>query len=358
MSSDGFSPIAPAGPASVRCRECGCEHSARALLCPQCRALVHAQRLKELADEAESATQAGQYREARAKWSEALTLLPPGSKQHAAVSQRWQALSEPAAKQPELEPAGGEKGSGRWKGILAGFGSIGLLLWKFKFVAVFIASKAKFLLLGLSKGGTFVSMALSFGVYWVAWGWAFALGLVGSIYVHEMGHVAALRRLGVPATAPMFIPGLGAVIRLKAMPASPKEDARVGLAGPIWGLGAALFCYGVYWYTGAEAWGAIAKVGAWINLFNMTPVWQLDGSRAFHAFTRGQRWIALAVIVGCWFVTAEDMLALVGLVALVRIYGEGAKIADNVALGQYCVLIVALAWLAGIPVSVGAAMGN
>ncbi len=52
-------------------------------------------------------------------------------------------------------------------------------------------------------------------MYWTAWGWKFALGLVVSIYVHEMGHVAALRGYGTKANAPMFIPGLGALIRLK-----------------------------------------------------------------------------------------------------------------------------------------------
>src|SRR3989454_12639768 len=81
-------------------------------------------------------------------------------------------------------------------------------------------------------------MLLSAGVYWAAWGWKFALGVVLSIYVHEMGHVQALQRYGIKATAPMFIPGVGAVVRLKQYPASPREDARVGLAGPLGGLGA------------------------------------------------------------------------------------------------------------------------
>src|SRR5678816_1406719 len=46
-----------------------------------------------------------------------------------------------------------------------------------------------------------LSMLLAFGVYWTAWGMWFALGLVLSIYVHEMGHVVALRRYGIAATA-------------------------------------------------------------------------------------------------------------------------------------------------------------
>ena len=60
-----------------------------------------------------------------------------------------------------------------------------------------------------------------------------ALGLVLSIYVHEMGHVIALRRYGFKADAPMFIPGLGAIIRLRQHVVDPRADAQIGLAGPI-----------------------------------------------------------------------------------------------------------------------------
>ncbi len=76
---------------------------------------------------------------------------------------------------------------------LSAAGALGLALWKFKFLGAFVATKGKLLLLGLTKGSTFLSMILSLGVYWTAWGWKFALGLVVSIYVHEMGHVAMLR---------------------------------------------------------------------------------------------------------------------------------------------------------------------
>ena len=76
---------------------------------------------------------------------------------------------------------------------------LGLLVWKFKFIALLALTKAKFLLLGLTKASTFLSMFLAMGVYWTAYGWKFALGLVVSIYIHEMGHVAALHRYGFRA---------------------------------------------------------------------------------------------------------------------------------------------------------------
>jgi hypothetical protein len=95
------------------------------------------------------------------------------------------------------------------------------MLWKFKGVLLLILSKGKLLLMGFTKWKTLLSMLLAFGAYWSIWGWAFAAGFVLSIYVHEMGHVWALRRAGLAASAPMFIPFVGAFVRLKEAPRSP-----------------------------------------------------------------------------------------------------------------------------------------
>ena len=171
---------------------------------------------------------------------------------------------------------------------------------------VFLLTKGKLLLFGLTKTSTFFSMMLSMGVYWTVFGWKFALGLVLSIYVHEMGHVFALNRLGIAASAPMFIPGFGAMVRMHQYPASPAEDAYVGLAGPVWGLFAAIFAWLVYLAGGGEIWGVIARMGAWINLFNLIPIWQLDGHRGFRALSKRIR-LTMLLIVGAaaWFIHRE-----------------------------------------------------
>ena len=248
----------------------------------------------------------------------------------------------PVSTQPQLPPPASQP-SGEGKKKLGVIGTIGALLFKFKTLGLVILTKGKLVLLGLTKLNTLLSMLVSIGFYWALYGWKFGLGFVLSIYVHEMGHVMALARYGIPASSPMFIPFVGAFVRMKAYPASPGEDARVGLAGPLWGLGAALACMGIGVITGSGLFSALAKVGAWINVFNLIPVWQLDGSRGFRALTRQHR-IYVAALAGLlWLWTAETMLIIVTLVAVWRCFTKDApEQLDNVVFFQFAGLLAAL----------------
>jgi Zn-dependent protease len=161
-----------------------------------------------------------------------------------------------------------------------------------------------------------------------------------------MGHVVALRKYGIAASAPMFVPFVGAFVRLKEYPSNVAQDARVGLAGPIWGLGAAAIAWFAAITTGLPVWYAIAHTGAWLNLFNLIPIWQLDGGRGFRALTRKQRGMALGVAIAMWVMTQETMLLFISLGAIYRLFSKDyATEEDNGALTQYIGLIVLLALL-------------
>ena len=329
------------------CAGCGTELASTLLRCPSCRRLVHAETLGRLAGEAETHEAAGRRDEALARWRQALELLPGDAAQLESVRRRIGAL---ASADEEASPPAPDF-TKRFGPI---FGGLLLVLWKAKVLIFFLVTKAKFLLLGLTKMGTLLSMLAAAGVYWTLWGWKFAFGVVGSIYVHEMGHVAALRRYGIKASAPMFVPGLGAVIRLRQHPATVGEDARVGLAGPMWGLGAAIAAYGIYLATNAPIWAAIAHFGAWVNLFNLLPFWQLDGGRGFRALTRRERWIATGALVAIWFATAEPLLVLLAVAAAVSAFAASPDEPDGAALGLYVGLALTLAALSRIHVPVTA----
>jgi Zn-dependent protease len=326
--------------------------------CPACHRLLHADELNRLATAARAAVAEGDLSQALAHWRSAQDLLPPDSRQHtvigaeiAVLSQRVEASGLTAASRPRVTDT---------RAVRAKFGAFGgvavavaLLLWKFKAVAAFLLTKGKLLIMGLSNAGTSLSMLASFGVYWGIWGWKFAAGLVLSIYIHEMGHVFALQRYGIKATAPMFIPGFGALIRLKQYPRTPREEARVGLAGPLAGLGAALASYGLYWVTNEPIFAVIAKFGGLINLFNLMPVLSLDGSHAFLSLTTWQRWVCVVALGAMWYLSQEGMLVLIGIVALIRTFASrGSDAPDGWALTTFVFLTVTLAALTMIPVRV------
>ena len=305
----------------IVCADCGSQVGEGINACPQCHRLVHQEKLKELAVRASSAGEGGRLTEEITLWREALELLPEGSKQAGVVTAKIATLRDRIDAGETDRPAE-SAGPGRRPGMASGLGLIGVLAWKFKFAFVFFVTKAKFLFAGLSNLPTLLSMLVYMQRDWNEFGWKFGLGFVLSIYLHEMGHVAAITRYGMQASAPMFIPGLGALIRLSSRPVDPIEDSAIGLAGPKWGLGTAVACWLTALATGSGLFGAIARAGALINLFNLIPLGPLDGGRGFNALSFPQR---LLVVLTCFAsipFTEQRMAALVGCVGVYRLISD------------------------------------
>ena len=355
-------------PAAVRiCASCGGQLPESFLACPACGKLVHSDRLKALAAAAAEAEARGDLTGALASWREVVALLPPTALQRQRGLETVQRLSAlvpasaaAAAAPPTLagspSSAGGEgaqpgqpparSGRAKWA---AGLGAVGVLLAKLKFLPLLLLGKGKALLVGLTQAKTFLSMAIALGVYATAFGWRFALGLILSLYVHEMGHVVWLRRYGIPATAPMFIPGFGAFVRLKQHPATVIEDARVGLAGPVWGAAAAIVSLLLGAALDHPLLRAVGQAGAWINLFNLIPIWQLDGGRAFSALSQRQRGLVAGVLWLMALAGADSVFFLLAIAATFRAAGKGNAPAagDGRTLWTYLVLAVGLALIVG-----------
>ncbi|HYH78376.1 MAG TPA: site-2 protease family protein [Longimicrobium sp.] len=327
--------LAPA--AHHACGGCGADVAAGLLSCPGCSRLLHADELRRLAAEAEAATAAGDRPRAFELWQGAMALLPPEAGQRAAISERIAALGALASVRPAQRERGGVAKATGIIGVAAAF------LFKAKTIVFFLLAKGKLLLFGLTKLSTLASMGPYMAWMWALYGWKLGAGVLISIYVHEMGHVSALRFFGMSAGAPVFIPGIGALIRLKQSPPNERVDARIGLAGPVWGFAAAAAAYGVFLATGVPVWGAIARFGGWLNLFNLLPVWQLDGGRAFRSLSRRQRIGALAAIVLAFALTRNDILLLLMAGAVYQLFRPAPDRDDHGAWGTYVVLVLALA---------------
>ena len=133
-------------------------------------------------------------------------------------------------------------------------------------------------LLKIPAFATLFSALVSVGAYSLFYGPWFAVALVVMIFVHEMGHVVEIRRQGMAATAPIFIPFLGAAIFQRSHPTTAVKQAQIGIAGPIAGTIGATVAFMFYTSTHNPVFLLAATIGFFLNLINMLPVWQLDGA--------------------------------------------------------------------------------
>jgi len=184
--------------------------------------------------------------------------------------------------------------------LLAPIVALGFLIVKFGGVLL----KLKVLTTGLS-------MLVSVAAYAWIWGLPFAIGFVLLIFVHELGHVIELRRQGVPASAPLFIPFLGAVIGMKELPDDAWKEARVALAGPILGSVGAAACWVAAEITGSELLMGLAFVGFFLNLFNLIPIVPLDGGRAAGALHPALWFVGLLMMVGLVVLNPNPLLLII-----------------------------------------------
>lgn len=183
-------------------------------------------------------------------------------------------------------------------------------------LAALVALLAKFkgillLLPKLKLLTTSGSMLVSVAAYSLIFGWKFAAGFVLLLLVHEMGHVIQLRREGIDASAPMFIPFLGAVIAAKSLGDNALAEARVGLAGPILGSLGAAALIAVWQATGNELWQALAFTGLFLNLFNLLPVVPLDGGRAMAAMAPWMWFVGFAGLIVLALVYPNPIILLI-----------------------------------------------
>ncbi len=206
------------------------------------------------------------------------------------------------------------------KGLLRKLGPLGLLL-------IFLFSKLKYLavLLQIGKFKTFITMLISIWAYAMFWGWPFAAGFVALLFIHEMGHVAALRMLGIKATAPMFIPFMGAFIGMKQMPDNAFSEAVMAYGGPLLGTLGAIGCALIGLLSGNPFWYALAMSGFLLNLFNLLPISPLDGGRIIGVISPKLWIVGLVGAVGLFYLTWSPIIALVIIMGSLQIYSSSKR---------------------------------
>jgi Zn-dependent protease len=193
------------------------------------------------------------------------------------------------------------------KRISGALAAVAALIAKF-----FAAIKGGLLLLPKLKLLTTAGTALvSVAAYSLFWGWTFAAGFVVLLFVHEMGHVIQLRREGIKASAPMFIPFLGAMIAAKSLGENALAEARVGLAGPVLGTFGAGVCLAIGEAANSDLFRALAYIGFFLNLFNLLPVVPLDGGRAMAAMAPWMWFLGFGALVAMALLFPNPILLII-----------------------------------------------
>src|SRR6267378_1036552 len=206
----------------------------------------------------------------------------------------------------------------RLKKTLGPVAVVGVVIAKFfAKLKFFILPALKFLPLLRKSGGT---MLISIWAYALFYGWKFAVGFVLLMFVHECGHLIVAKKFGLPVSAPVFIPFMGAFILLKDQPRNAWMEACVGIGGPMLGSLGALACNSLGEFTDIPIFFALAWFGYFLNLFNLTPVGMLDGGRIVTALSRWLWLPGFAVLLWFGWKFPNFVVWLMVLLSLPRIY--------------------------------------
>jgi len=258
---------------------------------------------------------------ARQQWLAVLPLLPPDSKQAQWIRGHAQDLAKTAyeAHRPK-DPSAQSK----WAKRLGPLGTLAILLAKFKtfFFALF---KFKFLF----------SFAAFIGFYWSMFGFKFGIGFAMLIFIHEMGHFIEVKRRGLPAEMPVFLPGLGAYVKWQGMGVTLETRAAISLAGPLAGFLSSAICGLIYFKTGDPIWVALAKTGAWLNALNLIPIWVLDGAGAALPLNRVEKAMVMVTAIGLGYAVDSGVFYIIAGGMLVNmIFMSAARPAAQPAYGS------------------------
>jgi len=164
------------------------------------------------------------------------------------------------------------------------------------------------------------SMLISIFTYGLIYGWRYAVGFVGLLFVHELGHYFAAQQRGLSVGMPTFIPFVGAWIELKEQPMNAETEAFVGIAGPMLGSATAFTVYLLAQDSGSKLLLALAYSGFMLNLFNLIPLSPLDGGRIVGVISPKIWFVGIPVLIGVFVWNPSPLLLIVAALAAPQVW--------------------------------------
>ncbi|UTF60465.1 metalloprotease [Gilvimarinus sp. DA14] len=174
------------------------------------------------------------------------------------------------------------------------------------------------------------------GTALAGWAWLFnlevAICIIAALFIHEFGHVMAMRQCGLKVKGIYLIPFLGGAA-VSEQAKTRWQDYKISMAGPIVGGAGAVAGWLAWLLTGNQTLAIFAAVSLLLNIFNLLPIVPLDGGQAIKAIAYSKPgklghiiMLALsAVLVAGAAAFGFTLLVFFGILGAVDLLASGSK---------------------------------
>lgn len=184
-----------------------------------------------------------------------------------------------------------------------------------------------------------ISVAVFASLGYLRWNLELLLGLVVALFIHEAGHLIAMRLFKYTNLKMLFVPLLGALASGESQEQDAKKIAIIAIAGPVFGLASA-FAFAALWLaTDYQPLYRLAVLSVALNAFNLLPIKPLDGGQflneaLFSRFPKAEMAYGVLALAVTGFAALKFHSAAFGIIALFVALGLStrysfAKLASN-----------------------------
>jgi len=183
-------------------------------------------------------------------------------------------------------------------------------------------------------------LVLMLGLILVIEGWSafiFWIFVFGFVFIHELAHTFVARKLGYETPEIVIMP-FGAAVQIVGMGSVPRHEFYIAIAGPLSNLVIAAILL-VANITGSPFINKLAALNLGLALFNLLPIYPMDGGRILRGATRMISPHLSAYEATRRILIFSRLLMVIGLVACLLFCSFGTLI--------WTLLIAAILWVVG-----------
>jgi len=144
----------------------------------------------------------------------------------------------------------------------------------------------------------------------INWDMEFVLFLLVAIFIHELGHLLAMKIFKYKNLKMLFLPFIGGVASGKSDDQDGYKIAMISIFGPLVGMLSCFLAVLLWYFTKEEVFIRFASLSLFLNVFNLLPLIPLDGGHFFNEtlfsrFPKAEYVYKVFAILGLGFMAYE-----------------------------------------------------